>query len=479
MSGHHAADRSRRYWQTISRHWHSVTFRLTLIYGLLTILTTLILLLFIYIQVVDVLRTQLGNQIDHAQQRLVTLLHTGGMDAVVEAIDLAIADELDGGEDLYLLTDQNGQRLAGNIDTPQSYASWRGLFEMTVQLDEREISGHFKRRILPDGHELLIGHEAGRTERVTEMIWRAIGFTVLLALLLVVLGAYLFHREFERRISPLRATARQIGAGKLSLRVPQTQGSDEFSRLNDEVNAMLDRIEQLMVGVRHVSDTIAHDLRTPLMRIQGRLRSVQHGNPSREELAEALHRAIEEIDRLNTLLGKLLQISELEAGVPRKAFVTCRLDLIIADITDLYSALAEEQQISLTLHAPEAAPVHGDPELLANACANLVDNAVKHAQANVCIRVVTVPDGVFLYVKDDGPGLPATALERLGERFYRPDESREGLGLGLASVKAMITLHGGSLDFSTGPSDHANPGLEARVFLPAAASSKPAGRRGP
>lgn len=473
MAGLKTLTRSQRYWQTINRHWHSVTFRLTLNYGLLTILTTLILLLFIYIQVVDVLRTQLANQINHAQQRLVTLLDTGGVAAVVEAIDLAIADELDGGDDLYLLTDHNGQRLAGNIDALQSYAGFGGLFEMNVLLDKREVSGHFKRRALPDGHVLLIGHEAGKTDRVTGMILRAIGLTVVLAVLLVVLGAYLFHREFERRVSPLRAIARQIGAGKLSLRVPQTHGSDEFSRLNHEVNAMLDRIEQLMEGVRHVSDTIAHDLRTPLMRMQGRLRSAQHGSATREELAEAVHRAIEEIDRLNTLLGKLLQISELEAGVPRKAFVTCRLDLIVADIIDLYSALAEERQISLTLDAPEGASVQGDPELLANACANLVDNALKHAHAQVCVSVTAVRQGVVLHVKDDGPGIPEASLERLGDRFYRPDATQEGLGLGLASVRAMVTLHGGKLDFLNRTGDEAGSGLEARVFLPAQAAGKP------
>lgn len=466
MAGNIAVARLRGYWKTINQHWNSATFRLTLNYGLLTILTTLILLLFIYIQVVDVLRTQLASQINHAQQRLVTMLHSGGVTAVIDAIDLAIADELDGGDDLYLLTNRDGRRLAGNIDATQSYAGYGGLFEMDVLLGEREIRGHFKRQALPDGHILLIGHEAGKTDQVTGMILRAIGFTVALAVVLVVLGAYVFRREFERRIGPLRATTRQIGAGQLSLRVPQTNDSDEFSRLNHEVNAMLDRIERLMEGVRHVSDTIAHDLRTPLMRMQGHLRSVQHSGASKEELANAVDRAIEEIDRLNTLLGKLLQISELEAGVRRKAFITCRLDLIVADIVDLYSALAEENQIILEMDAQQPVSVHGDPELLANACANLVDNALKHAATRVSVGVDNSNEGVYLYVKDDGPGLPGTSLERLGERFYRPGATQEGLGLGLASVKAMVSLHGGRLDFSNGSGLREARGLEARIFLP-------------
>lgn len=443
-----------------------MAFRLTLNYGLLTILTTLILLLFIYIQVVDVLRSQLAQQINHAQQRLVGMLHTGGLGTVVEAIDMAIADELDGGDDLYLLTDRHGGRLAGNIDTLQSYTGYGGLFEMDVRVAGEPVRGHFKRQVLPGGHVLLIGHEVGRIERVQDRILQGIGLTVALAAVLVVLGAYVFRREFERRVGPLRATARQIGAGQLSLRVPQAHGSDEFSHLNNDVNAMLDRIEQLMNGVRHVSDTIAHDLRTPLMRMQGRLRSVQHDGASRDELADALERAVEEIDRLNTLLGKLLQISELEAGVRRKAFITCRMDIIAADVADLYSALAEERRISLTVHAPRAAYVHGDPELLANACANVVDNALKHAATSVHIAVGCGAGEVVLAVRDDGPGVPGESLARLGERFYRPDTTQEGLGLGLAGVKAMVSLHGGRLNFSGVPGQAGTPGLEVRVHLP-------------
>ena len=459
---------SRGYIAWARSHWNSVAFRLTLNYGLLTILTTLILLLFIYVQVVDVLRTQLGNQINHAQQRLVTEFHVGGVAAVIDAIHLAIADELDGGDDLYLLSGPQGNRLAGNIEVHRPQAALGGLFEMDVRHNERQIKGHFKRRSLPGGYELLIGRDAGKTDRVTAMISQSIGITLSLAILLAVLGAYLFHLEFERRLSPLRAITRQIGAGKLSLRLPKVQGSDEFNRLNHDVNAMLDRIDQLMAGVRHVSDTIAHDLRTPLMRMQGRLRQVQHGEPSKEELTDAVDGAVEEIDRLSTLLGKLLQISELEAGVPRKSFVTARLDLIVSDIVDLYSALAEDNGVVLLMQSSEAVSVQGDPQLLANACANLVDNALKHAKTSVNVCITQSDTEVLLSVKDDGPGLPEASLVRLGERFYRPDESQEGLGLGLASVKAMVSLHGGRLQFSN-CQNASGTGLEARIYLPAPA----------
>ena len=454
------------------RHWNSVSFRLTLSYGLLTILTTLILLLFIYIQVADVFRVQLANQINHAQQRLAAHFQAGGVDAVMDAIGLAIADELDGGDDLYLLSAPDGERLAGNIRVHRPAAVLSGMFEMEVIHGGQQIKGHFKRRQLPGEYVLLIGRESSKTDRVTAMILQAIGFTVVLAALLVVLGAYLFHREFERRLSPLRAITRQIGAGKLSLRLPKVEDSDEFNRLNHDVNAMLDRIEQLMEGVRHVSDTIAHDLRTPLMRMQGHLRMVQHSHSTKEELTDAVNRAVEEIDRLSTLLGKLLQISELESGVPRKTFVATRLDLIAADILDLYSALAEENGVELSVLKSEPLLVRGDPELLANACANLVDNALKHAKTKVEICMTSGVEETVLSIKDDGSGLPEDSLTRLGERFYRPHENQEGLGLGLASVKAMVSLHGGRLSFSN-VGGALGAGLEARIVLPAL-SPKPA-----
>lgn len=456
----------RRYWKAIRSHWNSAAFRITLNYGLLTILTTLILLLFIYTQVVGVLRTQLSDQISHAEQRLVAMYNAHGLNAVIDAIDLAIADELDGGEDLYLLIDSEGRKLAGNVESMVDDRGDTGLFETNVNLRHREVGGYFRLRTLPEGQMLLIGHEVGKIDRVTDMILRGIGVAVALALLLAILGAYVFRREFERRVGALRTTARRIGAGQLSLRVPQSHGSDEFSHLNHDVNAMLDRIEHLMTGVRHVSDTIAHDLRTPLLRMQGRLQAVQHSNASRSELRRAVDGVTEELDRLNILLGKLLQISELEAGVRRKTFGPRRLDLIAADVVDLYSALAEEREITLAIKAGQPAIVQGDAELLANACANLIDNALKYARSTVCVLVHAGSEEITLTVTDDGPGIPPESASRLGERFYRPDTTQEGLGLGLASVKAIVSLHGGKLVFIPDPEGAEKSGLAVTLAFP-------------
>ncbi len=455
------------------RYWHSMAFRLTLTHGLLVALSTTILLSFVYMQVVGVLRTHLLAQIQELEQELIEQLHTGGIDALTAAIEQAVARQRGDDQDLYLLLDGEGRPLAGNIEPLAHYPSHAGPLETSVVLHGRPMPGYFNLRHLPGGETLLTGHGAGRIDKVTGMIAQGIGVTVALAVLLVLLGTYVFRHELEMRVGAVRRTARQIGPGQLSLRVPQTPRPDEFAKLDHEVNAMLDRIERLMTGVRDVSDSLAHDLRTPLMRMQARLRSVQRPDASRAELAEVVDGLAVELEQVGALLGRLLQISELEAGVRRQAFEPCRLDRIAADVVDLYGALAEELQIRLELAPPPPVPIQGDAQLLANACANLVDNALKYAQSQVVVRVQADAQSACLSVEDDGPGLPPDSLERLGERFYRPNLSRDGLGLGLASVKAIASLHGGQLHFGTGSGPVGASGLKAELILLARDATPP------
>ena len=449
------------------RYWHSLALRLTLTHGLLVALSTTILLSFVYMQVVGVLRAQLLVQIQELEQALVEQFDTGGVDALVGAIEQAVAQQRGHAQALYLLLDSDDRPLAGNMAPPSPFPSYAGPVETRVVVDGQPIPGYLSLRHLPSGETLLTGHGASRIKQVSDMIAQGIGVTVALAVLLVLLGTYVFRHELEMRVGAVRRTARQIGPGQLSLRVPSTTLPDEFANLDHDVNAMLDRIERLMTGVRDVSDSLAHDLRTPLMRMQARLRSVQHPGASRADLARAVDAMALELEQLGALLGRLLQISELEAGVRRQAFGPCRLDQVAADVVDLYGALAEERQIRLDLWAAQPISVQGDAQLLANACANLVDNALKYARSQVVVRVQADAQSACLSVEDDGPGLPPEHRQRLGERFYRPDLSREGLGLGLASVKAIASLHGGRLRFGAGSATAGAGGLKAELVLPA------------
>jgi signal transduction histidine kinase len=215
-------------------------------------------------------------------------------------------------------------------------------------------------------------------------------------------------------------------------------------------------------GVRHVSDTIAHNLRTPLTRVVLRLRAAQEpGVPEQVRHAE-IAAAQRDLQDLTVTFEKLLQIAEAEAGTRRGRFGRVALHAIADDVVELYEALAEAGGSRLLREGDEVA-VDGDRDLLADAIANLVDNALKYAGEGVTVRVITRArhDAVVLAVQDDGPGVPHGEHARMGSRFHRLDRSKPGYGLGLASVRAVALLHGGQLLFSD-----ARPGLRAELQLP-------------
>jgi signal transduction histidine kinase len=285
------------------------------------------------------------------------------------------------------------------------------------------------------------------------------------ALLLAVGGALLFRRQIERRVGAIRRTAREIEAGDLSRRIPISGAEDEFARLNRDINNMLDRIEHLMDGVRHVSNAIAHDLRTPLGRIRSRLEEALRPGNSMTQLAGTARFAILQIDELIQILDKLLQIAEAEAGARRQSFTPVPLASVVGDVVELYDATAEAAGITFLTEIHGQPVTLGEKNLLASAVVNLVDNALKYAGsgATVRVRATEETDAVSLVVEDDGPGIPLAEHRRVVERFYRLDRSRSlpGNGLGLSIVTAIALLHWGQLHLSD-----AAPGLVARIVLP-------------
>src|SRR5690606_28715317 len=263
-------------------------------------------------------------------------------------------------------------------------------------------------------------------------------------------------------------TTQQIGAGQLSKRISAPTDEDEFTLLNRDINAMLDRIELLMKSARHISDTIAHNLRTPMTRIVGALQTAQQPGVPMAEVLETNQNAIEGIERLNLLLEKLLQIAEMEAGIQRRSFKPCELDVVVADVMEMHEAFAEERGVSLYRTSLDNVTLHGDVNLLASALANLLDNAIKYAASQVVIGVAKQGHTGRITIDDDGPVLPATEYEHLGKHFYRSDPSSEGYGLGLTSVMSIVGLHGGTLSFAD-----AQPGLRVIVSLPLESTQTP------
>jgi signal transduction histidine kinase len=294
---------------------------------------------------------------------------------------------------------------------------------------------------------------------------RASFYGISLTLALALIGGWLLAVSAERRLAELNRMTRQIMAGDLSRRAPLKGSDDEHDELAQNINAMLDQIETLLEGMRHVGDSVAHDLRGPITRLRNRLESVAAAdNPNRDDLADC----VVQLDPVLATFNALLRIARVESGAYRSAFTTVDLKPIVRDVCELYQATAEEQQVTLRADAPEPVEVFGDRELLAQVLTNLVDNAVKYTPAGGTVRIDLERSGdrARLRVADSGPGIPAGDRARVLQRFTRLDRARSqpGNGLGLALVNAVALQHHGRLTLGDN-----TPGLIVTLELPALA----------
>jgi len=447
--------------------WRSVGFRLAFYYGFLVAVTMLAALAIVYLQTVGVLHQRMARQVGLSAQQLLAHVNEGGTEAASAAIDRALTDGRDSDSEIYLLVGREGEKLAGNLDRAPGAVAHAAPTQRRVERDGRSVNAYLVMHVLPDGGVLVVGQDLRDQELIESLVASASAAAGIVAVLLLIGGTFVFRQELERSVSAIRLTAKRITtAGELRERVAESGEDDEFALLNREINAMLDRIESLMDGVRHVSNTIAHNLRTPLTRILVRLRSAELADNDPVQRREAIHGAIREIEELTLVFEKLLQIAEAEAGARRRSFTQVEIDVIATDVVELYEAVAEAQGATLVREPGDSILLPGDRDLLAGAIANLLDNALKYAGPGAVIRVGAqeTPDGVRLTVQDDGPGVPDQELTRLGTRFHRLSrDDTPGHGLGLASVQAVAALHGGQLRFES-----AQPGLRAILELPRA-----------
>lgn len=450
----------------LRRLWRSVGFRLAFYYGLLVAITMLAALAIVYMQTVGVLQQRMVRQVAASMQQLMVRYDARGADGVAGEISNALSDGRNSDNEIYLLTDREGNKLAGNLDQMPSQApdAGDGVHRRVVRAGQTVIA-YLVMRPLPDGGLLVVGHDLRDQESIESLVASASAAAGIVAVLLLIGGTFVFRQELERSVGAVRRTAARIAAGELQERVEPSGEEDEFALLEHDINAMLDRIQSLMDGVRHVSNTIAHNLRTPLTRVLVRLRAAEAGLGEDDPQREAVATAIRELEELAVVFEKLLQIAEVEAGARRQQFAPVALHVIADDVAELYEAVAELRGIALLREPTDMAMALGDRDLLAGAAANLLDNALKYAGSGATVRIGThtVDGRAQLFVQDDGPGIPHAEHERIGVRFHRLDRSVPGHGLGLASVLAVVALHGGRLDFAD-----AKPGLRACIDLPMA-----------
>jgi signal transduction histidine kinase len=393
-----------------------------------------------------------------------------GRDGLIAAIERRIADK-SLADNVYLLADPSLAALGGNLrQWPSAVTAARGWVEFRAP---GALAGVASRPLLramletfPGGDRLLVGRDISELDSFTEQIKTAVISGVALIFVLAAVASILVTRRTVGRIEQINATSRAIMQSGLDQRIPLRGSHDEWDRVAENLNLMLDRIETLMGEVKQVSDNVAHDLRTPLTRMRGRLEKAYHGNRSGKADQSLIGDTIADLDAVLRMFSSITRIAQIETQARQDAFRTTNLVEIASEVVELYDAAAEQDGTRLTIVGDPEVAVTGDRDLIFDAIANLVDNAIKHGRAGgqVVVANESIDGRPVISIADDGPGIPADQYEHVFKRFYRLESSRytPGNGLGLSLVAAVARLHGARIELLDN-----SPGLKFRLWFAA------------
>ena len=446
---------------------HTSTFRLALVYMVLFAGSVLMLLGFIYWSTV----TYMSDQTDATIRAEITGLAEQYRQRGLGGLEKTIAERMErdpDGSSVYLIASSNRQPLAGNLSPwPETTPAGDGWLEFEfkdAQAGGRIFQARARAFVLQDGLQLLVGRDTRELKATQQLITRALLWGVAITLALALLGGVIMSRGMLRRIEVINQASRNIMAGDLSQRIPIRGSGDELDQLADNLNRMIDEIERLMDGIRHVSDNIAHDLRTPLTRLRNRLEQLQLDLEDQSPQRQQVEQGLADADQLLATFAALLRIARIEAGGHAARFEPVDLAALVQDAADLYEVLAEEKQLCFSMQADSGIFIDGDRDLLFQALINLLDNAVKYTPAggDVSLRLQRIGNRADIAVSDSGIGIAEQERDKVGQRFYRLESSRNtpGSGLGLSLVKAVARLHRAELLLE----DNA-PGLKASLRL--------------
>jgi len=455
----------------------TTAFQLTLVYLLIFILFAVSLLGYFALNTRRLITEQITRTVTSEISRLREQYEQTGIRGLVIILDLRARRP---GSSLYLLTTPNGEGLAGNVGSLQpgvlDHPGWLETSYRRIEApDDAEHRALVQVVELPGGFRLLVGRDLEERERIYGIIANAGRWSFALVVVLGLAGGFFVSRRVLSRIDAMTETAHTIIQGDLSGRLPVAGTGDELDRLANNVNAMLERIEALMRGLKEVSDNIAHDLKTPLTRLRNRCEQALRAAKGDVDYRAALESTIAESDELIRTFDALLMIARAESGQARENMTEFDAAEVARDVGELYEPLAEEKGLALTIDAPRTALVRGNRELVSQALANLVDNAIKYAgpatskingaAAEILVKAGAEGERIMLTVADHGPGIPDADRGRVVERFVRLEQSRSepGSGLGLSLASAVARLHGGELKLEDN-----HPGLKGVIALPRA-----------
>ena len=447
---------------------YSSTFHLALLYVSLFSASVLLLFAFIYWSTARYTAEQTDKAIIAEIRSLAERYETRGLPGLRRLISSSIERQRPTGTSIYLLADTRQRPIVGNINR------WPQVSEVDGWLNFELETGNTARGVHPararqfrlvGGYQLLVGQDINELKKVRLRVIHSLAWGLLLTLALGLIGGIVMSRRMLNRLELINDTSQKIMDGDLARRVPSRGSGDEFDRLAENLNRMLDQTESLMEGIRRVSDNIAHDLKTPLSRLRQRLEALSRGyseDPSR--LAD-LEAALQEADHLLNTFNALLKIARIESGPQQTNLKPVNLGKLAADVVELYEPLAEEKQQKLIFQEHHTSNVRADRDMLFQAFANLLDNAIKYTPVGGIISVHCSSHDVnaVFTITDSGPGIPADQRDKIFQRFYRIDKSRSttGNGLGLSLVQAVARLHGATVTLT----DQV-PGLTVGFILP-------------
>jgi signal transduction histidine kinase len=370
------------------------------------------------------------------------------------------------------LVDKNGNFLAGNVRGVKDSSQWMTLkrANLFLTLDRGEPDDEFLAiwRPLVKG-KLLVGSDNSEVKQMKSFLLKLLGYGLVAAVLALALCAAYFARETQHRINAFARPLARVSQGEITARVPISGQQDDVDQVALQVNRMLGNLQRLIENVNQSSSDIAHDLKKPLGRLRQRLDDARRGATDKEAVRAAIEAALGDIDSISETFDALLRITQIEAGARKSRFVTVDLALLLADVRDVYDVVAEDAGDRLVYASDRTGTAHvrGDPELLVQLVANLVENSIRHSPTGteITMRLTSRPGSHVLAVADTGPGIPELERKNVFRRLYRLERARStaGSGLGLSLVAAIVELHGAEIELL----DNA-PGLCVEVKFPLA-----------
>jgi signal transduction histidine kinase len=466
----------------LPRTFRTTPFRLTLLFLALFAAAAAAFLAYIYVATAGEVTRRADAEISAEMASLEAVYRQGGPVALNMTLIERAANER---PFLYLFMDSHGRKITGSIEEspvddfdPEDGEAWTGFSVTETNEDGAEIKRPARgfQEVLPGGEMLFVGADVGEAEAYVRKIVRALWGAGALVILLGLFGGVLVSRNVSRQMAELAETVAAVRGGDLKVRARVRGARDEYDELAEGLNEMLDRLERSMGGLRHAGDAIAHDLRSPLTRLKARLEvALIEAENGTGDPKKALEQALDDANNVLGTFNAVLAIARLQAAGSAPNQTLFDPSQLAADIAELYEPLCEEKDIDFKAEVTPALEVKGNREFIAQALANILDNAVKYTPAGgaVMLRVRRRSSGEFEFsVTDTGPGVPEADRARVVQRFVRLENSRNepGSGLGLTMVAAVAEAHGGRLELDEGPGmfDGKGPGLRVAFVLPRA-----------